>query len=217
MPHRRAVQRFVEHVRAECRKHGVRFLLQDTKKVDQSGSGGCSGYFCDHRMVLAVARRSRYWIEVLVHEYCHMRQWLEGSRAWRRSGERAGWYWDWVDGRIRKPKHMTATACRRQLEVELDCERRAVRMARKWRLGIDLRKYVREANAYILFYTFIRLNGVWYNKSPTRVPQIVETMPERFMRREWYERLPRDYAYLVFSQCLTPAKQRRAWAWLLAA
>ncbi len=212
------VRRFIAHVEATCKKHKVRFLLAKGKTVDQGDGLGCSGFFDDEDMVLAVACGHKDWLGILAHEFCHMLQWIADDPLWINSGEKmCEWYWEWVFGSTERSKDKTDRACRAQLAVELGCEQRAVRLMRRWKLPVNLDRYIRNANAYVMFYTFMRLNGVWYGRAPYRVPAIRAIMPGKFMPRGWYEKMSPEYAQLVYRHCLTPSKQRRAWSRLVKA
>ncbi len=212
-----SIRRFIEHVRKECEKHGVTFRLVDAEAVDQGDGCGCQGFFDGINKVLSVAKRNRGWHTVLAHEFCHLRQWTEDAPVWMECKRYENWFFDWVAGRIEKPKRLTDAAADAFRELELDCERRTTVLIRRWKLPCDLKLYVRAANAYVLYYTFIRYNRVWYSRGPYRIHHIMAPLPTRFMPKAWYTKLPPAYAHGVFRRCLSNVRQAQAWRHLLAA
>ncbi len=67
--------RFVKWVKKQCRMYGVTCSLRNVKYLRLSGNIKCSGYFddtTDKKPALVVAMNRQDWIEILVHEYCHL-------------------------------------------------------------------------------------------------------------------------------------------------
>ena len=56
-------------------------------------------------------------------------------------------------------------------DLELDNEKRAVRMIRKWKLSVDVDKYIKGANAYIHFYNWMGYTRRW--SKPTNSPPYI--------------------------------------------
>jgi hypothetical protein len=138
-------------------RFGVAVLLSPSKMVNSSNVE-CGGYFCDEQKVLAVAvdRSEEAWLGVLLHEYSHLTQWVEQTPIWR--DYRAD-MWDWLEGRrIKDP----AAAVKSVQEVEADCERRTMRLARELEAPINLETYARSANAYIHFHNVMADKRKWY-------------------------------------------------------
>ena len=55
-------------------------------------------------------------------------------------------------------------------------------MIKKWKLPIDVNEYIRKANAYVLFYNYLKKTRKW--SEPTNSPyinkNIVEAMSDKF-------------------------------------
>ncbi|MBA3761757.1 MAG: hypothetical protein H0X04_00240 [Chthoniobacterales bacterium] len=171
----------------------------------------CGGYFDDRKKQLVVAYKSAAWLETLAHEYCHMVQWKNGHEFWRNTGRRDDIFFDWIAGRKNPGVAETNRASTQQLEVELDCEKATVRTILAWKLKIDIPVYIRSANCYVLWYTFLKYYGVWYDESPEDCAAIHKLMPKTFQRREWYDSIPREYLRLIWEHCVTSrAKYKRA-------
>ncbi len=170
---------------------GVTVILAPGGTVNSDGVQ-VGGYFDEDNKTLAVAtgRRKDSWLGVMLHEYCHLTQWVEDQPMWRAYRSEM---WEWLEGkRIRDP----AGAVRSVQAVEEDCERRAMRLARELQAPINLETYARGANAYIHFHNTIADTRKWYR------PGVVMTeMPELLAAAN--PTLDRDFTK-------TPAKLRAA-------
>lgn len=151
-------------------RFGVAVLLQPVSRVD-SGNVQCGGYFDGDGRVLAVAtgKSEEAWLGVLLHEYSHLTQWIEGQASWGAYSDRM---WDWLAGRkVANPeKHMRTVQA-----VEEDCERRTIRLIRELDAPIDVENYTRGANAYIHFHNVMLETRKWYrdDASPSEMPEIL--------------------------------------------
>ena len=83
---------------------------------------------------------------------------------------------------------------------ELDCEKRAVKLMKEYNLPIDIKKYIKQANAYVYFYNTMIDTRKWYKKSPCIVKEILDIMPTKFERS--YKSLPNKYLRLVKKYCI---------------
>jgi hypothetical protein len=67
-------------------------------------------------------------------------------------------------------------------ELELDNEKRSVRIIKKFGLDVDIDSYIKKANAYIYFYNRLLATRKWAtpNNSPYSNQKIIEKMPRYF-------------------------------------
>jgi hypothetical protein len=67
-------------------------------------------------------------------------------------------------------------------ELELDNEKRSVRIIKKFGLDVDIDSYIKKANAYIYFYNRLLATRKWAtpNNSPYGNQKIIEKMPRYF-------------------------------------
>ena len=194
--------KFLEMVKRCCNKNKISFVLSPTHVVDSGDGIECSGFFSDITNTLAVAQLSHNWFSVLIHEFCHMCQWSENSPLWINRGEINPWFWKAVLGEISINDQHFHQAIDRQLEVELDCEKRTVKYILDNKFPIDIISYIKGANAYILYYTFIKKYKTWYKKPPYNVDEINHLMPIDLQEFSWYTTLPKEYELLVQEKCL---------------
>ena len=172
------VERFIEHVKAECKKHKIKLQLRKVKYLKLYGNIKCSGYFDEEVGVLAIAIGREGWLGVLVHEYGHLTQWVEQCKAWTDGAGTAN-IDHWLSGkRVRNIK----VALAKTRDLELDNEKRSVKLIKKWELPIDIKVYIQKANAYVQFYNYIYYTRRWATptNSPYRNPAIYGKMPTTF-------------------------------------
>jgi hypothetical protein len=167
-------ERFVRWVKKQCRKHGVKCKLKNVSYLRLSGNIRCSGYFDDATSdspTLVVAMNRRDWVEILVHEYCHLTQWLDQESIWTKAGDSLPLIDEWLSG-VEVPdieKHLGVAR-----DLELDNEKRSVALMRKWNLDVDIGLYIQKANAYIQFYNYLGKTRRWSN--PVNAPYGNETI-----------------------------------------
>ena len=147
------VRAFINHVKGHCKEVGIKCDIRPVKYLVLSGNIRCSGYFCEETMRLVVAGKSKDWLGVLAHEYAHLTQWKDKStNIWQTGSTGVTHLDDWLGGKkIRSIKK----AIEWSRDLELDNEKRTVRLIKKWKLPIDLNDYIKKANAYIQFYNWI--------------------------------------------------------------
>lgn len=185
---------FMASVKRQCKAYGIELILSPSKTVvlTDDFSQDCSGYFCDRDKALVVACGKPFneWIEILIHEFCHMEQWKNDER-WNKWGEACGKTWDWVSGDIMLNKTQLANIMDDMVELEKDCEMRAVEKIKKWGLPINLTKYVKKANVYLYSYHMMPIlkrfpTGIYTDKV------LIEMSPKGFKKS--YRKVPEDMA-----------------------
>lgn len=132
------------------------------------GDVPCSGYFNDDtdgdvpELAVAMGGGIQKWLPVLVHESCHLDQWLEKSPLWTRHplGDPAGLIDDWINGEEFEPE-VVDTIFKENIALELDCEQRSVKKILENHLPIDIDTYIQKANAYLMFYLYCKKHRTW--------------------------------------------------------
>jgi len=131
-------------------------------------------------------------LSILVHEYCHLTQWQDGFHLWKKAARAIPVIDEWLDGKYKRPDVLDR-AFEISIGLELDNERRSVKMIKKWGLSIDTTDYVKRANAYLQFYNWLRKTRKWSKpgNQPYNNKRLVEAMPETF--RMNYSKLPKKF------------------------
>lgn len=181
---------FIEHVKAECKRTGIKCDLRPTKYLKLSNIR-CSGYFDSEGKVLVCSMNRPDSLGILAHEYAHLTQWEEGIDLWHKSDTSLTKIDQWLGGqRVHNiKKHLGVSR-----DLELDNERRTAKLISKWKLSIDLKDYIKKANSYIHFYNWMYHSRKWSspNNSPYTNPDIQAVMSTRFDMK-YDELTPRVY------------------------
>lgn len=176
---------FVESVRSVCKENGVKFNLLNKKNVIVDGTR-CVGYFTHEPPELTCAINRPDFIPILVHESCHLDQYLEDPTPF----EQEDIIDEWLHGKEFTQKEVNK-CIKNSISLELDCEKRSVKKILEYGLDINIDQYIQGANAYILFYNFVKKNRMWYKKDapPHQKDIVYQNMPKKFMSDSYYYRL----------------------------
>lgn len=193
---RTSIDLFLSDLRLKCKETGIKLNLVNSKKVilDKKNKMYSAGYFDNENRVLAVATKRPDYLQTIVHESCHLDQWVEGCKAW--TGEINGWMVEeWLTGK-EFDKRKIKRAINKTISLELDCERRSIKKIIKYNLPIGETVYIQKANAYLLFYNYMFYVRRWIdpNNCPYVKPEVYSKMPTRFMCDDWYKKpMPAKY------------------------
>jgi hypothetical protein len=184
---------FIQFVKDECKRLGVKNHIKDVKYVKLSPTIRCSGYFDDaDEPILAASMGKEDGLAILVHEYCHLTQWQDGFPLWKKAARAIPVIDEWLEGKYKRPETLDR-AFDISIGLELDNERRSVKIIKKWGLSIDTADYVKRANAYLQFYNWLRKTRKWSKpgNQPYNNKRLVEAMPATF--RMDYSKLSKKY------------------------
>jgi hypothetical protein len=172
------VLRFLTDLRGICKEKDVKLFLPNSESVAYSDKIRTIGFFGGDPLTLACARKSPVFIEVLVHESCHLDQYFDDYNFFNK-GENSDLIDEWLLGKEIKniEKHIEITR-----EIELDCEKRAVRKILKYQLPININHYIQKSNAYVWFHNYMCKKRFWPipEEFPYNVIEIWSKMPATF-------------------------------------
>lgn len=160
--------RFIKHLRKRCAYYGVELVFINEKNVywDRYDKLGCSGYFyADDKnasMVCSIANKDN-WLGILVHESCHMDQWIDSPKEFAGLDYSLGMYFSWLNDDISLKKSQAKKFARNIQQLELDCEHRSVQKIRKFGLNINIHEYIQKANTYIFSYKHVTDKRKWWS------------------------------------------------------
>lgn len=200
-----AVKEFLKAIRKEVREVGGDCYFPKKRFVRYFvGRILCNGYWDDDqkRLVVAFGQPQRQWLPLLAHEYAHFMQWKDQCEVWLRYYEDPREYlFEWLEGQnvnmgiIEKDAYLSR-------ELELDCERRTVKIIKKFNLPIDIKKYAQRASAYIYFYHFVLKHRKWYSigNEPYNNNKICREMPTHLRRS--YTKCPKELMKMFEKYCV---------------
>lgn len=186
-----AVKKYIDHVSDTAHQHGVKLNLIPQNRIPY---GTCenllvSGYFIDRpirELAVGTDKPLTDWLGILVHEACHMDQWIEQAAVWNdiivEGREAVDWIDDWCQGKDDLPMPIENLIDRAR-NVEWDCERRAHAAIVKNDLPIDPHHYAQKANAYVYFYNHLLKTRAWNrpDNSPYEIKRVWVHAPSHFM------------------------------------
>lgn len=178
------LNKLIADVAAKCVAHGVTFSLQHVKSVDEENLP-CSGYFDEQSLVVATKKpKIQDWVDVLVHESCHLDQFTEKSELWVSDNNSLHVVEAWIKGKkmslAKRDRGFANT-----LLLEIDCEKRSVKKFKKYKLNINTQEYIQKANAYLFSYAVALHEKRWY-ASPYESSKIWKKMPKQLLTVEQY-------------------------------
>lgn len=183
---------FIASVKRQCKTYGIELVLSPSRTVvlTDDFNQDCSGYFCDRdkAIVVACGKPFKDWVEILVHEFSHMEQWKNDPR-WDKWTDACGKTWGWLAGDNMMNKTQLYKTLDDMVELEKDCELRAVEKIKKWELPISQRNYIQKANIYL--YSYYMLPEI--KKFPTGVHSdktLIGLAPDKF--RKSYKKIPEN-------------------------
>jgi hypothetical protein len=146
-----------------------------------------------------------------VHELCHLHQWVGNCPTWQRcyiDGEDTSNLLDaWLLGNIELEPDKLKKVIYSIQDMEMNCEQRALRLIRRFNLSIDPQRYIKEANAYVWQYYAVMQLRLWSQagRHPSRIDEIVDKMPDRFMKYYEYATMDDEMFELYKSKSFDPA------------
>jgi hypothetical protein len=178
------IEKLLGDIASKCICNKISFNLEYKKLVDESNLP-CSGYFDETSLVVAVDKKNETdWIGTLIHESCHLDQFLQKSKLWINDNIGLDIVEEYVKNR-KKDKKKVLNAIKNTMLLEIDCEKRSIKKFKKYKINIDLKKYIREANAYIFSYVYAYENKKWY-PVPYENLKITKNMPCIFLKLDDY-------------------------------
>lgn len=144
----------------------------------------CGGWFDAEQKEFVVALKNRMGFEILVHEYCHYLQWSNSKRFYNKGSTAAEIVFNWLGGKFYK-KSTVKSAIDTIIELEWDCECRALEVIDRYKLDINVDKYLQASNAYLMFYHIVHEQRKWCKTSPYN-PIMMLSMPTSLQPLEYY-------------------------------
>lgn len=189
---------FLHDLKIKAKDNNVIIQFPNVKEIKINGDSQVYGYFYGSEdrktgeLVVAKKLPEEQFFETLLHESCHMDQWIENCSIWKRVmingdknnvGERMN---DWVFGKGTLKKSQVQKYLNSYIELELDCEKRTVDKIKQYRLPINYMEYIQRTNAYLLFNKavvekYVKYKGYKEQESPYLNVNLTKQMPTRFL------------------------------------
>ena len=161
---RREYEDLFKLIEKECKKNKVKLDIRDVSYV-KINSSKCSGYFQSEKndLKIVVAKKGideKHYRSTLLHEYCHLTQYLDNCKIWKKSQDSIIALHEWLGGKEFNKKDIKKhiSNCR---DLELNNDKRAVKFLDKYNIGISKKEYTKIANAHILSYNWLLEKRDW--------------------------------------------------------
>ena len=146
-------KRFISHVIRTCIKNKIKFIT-----IPDAGEIVLGGFNDFDRTLEITESSSENVLGILVHEYCHMLQYVQKSPIYfstYRGLDPTTVVTNWLNGIDYSEKTLDACflLCKK---LEFDCDIRAVEQIKKWNLPIDINHYIKCAIGYSYYYDHLR-------------------------------------------------------------
>jgi len=161
----KSVRALIADIKVTAKANGIDLYFGKGKSIRIENKGKVGGYFCEEGALAVATGIPQYkWLEILIHESCHMDQWLENSRYWN----------DELDSDIHTFDRYICGSNEPNIEravdnivmMEADCERRAVAKIEQYNLPLNTKTYSKRANAYLLSHKAMVHYQSWYKVGP---------------------------------------------------
>ncbi len=168
---------FVRHVKNHLAEYGMKLVLGRGKMVNVGGYR-CVGYFDENKKIIKIAKESAEFMSTLVHEYCHFLQCINNSKIYRKSDAAGVIVDEWFNGKEYAPEKLKR-AFFLVRAMERDCEKRAIKIIKKFNLQIDSKMYAKKAHCYIYSHFMMEKTRKFcsYKKSPYHSKIVLKIMP----------------------------------------
>lgn len=205
---------FLEFTKKECEFAGVKYSFPETETLPyhENEEMRVSGYFEDKpelMLACAVGKPEEEWFEILIHESCHMDQWVEQTEIWDDqyiNNKDCGKSMDeWLAGKEFSEEEYTYFI-RIMQAIEIDCEKRSIEKIERFNFPIDATNYIKKANSYLFFYSIMLHTHKWCDIAPYNVPEIIALMPDYFLEDEEYNEVSDELLALYREKCYNTAK-----------
>ena len=97
-----------------------------------------NGYFDEelNSLSCAIGKPQYEWVPVFIHEYCHYLQWTKNLKLYKKyikynAGEKTDL---WLARKLSLPRSEVSQCINLVRDFELDCEKRVVRLMKKYRV-----------------------------------------------------------------------------------
>lgn len=162
IPNNKNLKDFIELVKSELKKYQGKLLLIPSGKIKSLEDGE----FSEAEMIIKcfVDLSSNYWVGVLAHEYCHFLQCTSNSKVWNDFQDSVfsiKKYESIFNKKSSINKSKRKKVAKSIIKLELDCDKKAIKIIKKYSLPVDLKEYIVKANVILYKYLYWAEHGVW--------------------------------------------------------
>jgi hypothetical protein len=158
------IENFIQKIKSDLSKYNGKLIL----KARASQSSKFDGEFIESDMIIKcfIDFSSTYWIGVLAHEYSHFLQCVNHNKLWLRFQDSVFDNIDELEDIFTKKRNKINKTLRKKLSrsiinMELDCDKQAIKLINKYKLPVDKKEYTAKANVILYKYLYWAEYGTW--------------------------------------------------------
>lgn len=200
------IEKFIIDLKVRAEAKEVKLEFSNNKSLKTGEGIYCTGYFDGSEsgtLAIATGLTQKIWLPILVHESCHMDQFLSGSRIWKRTDvtpelDALALIDLWIQRKIELNKTQLRSYIGKVFLVERDCERRSILKIKKYCLPIKIVEYTKKANSYLMLYFIVQRTRKWTKrgKRPYFIKDVWSKMPEELLTLKKCKEIYKEYLYL---------------------
>lgn len=192
MQYPKPIKNLVNDILLNCHNNNMGLVFVNKENV-RIGKDLVSGYFDTNNIVVAIKKSQEDWLSTLVHESCHLDQYLERNRWYSNLMENK--LDDWVNGAQLKNVRIHVDKI---IKLEHDCEKRSLHKIEKYKLPLDMDKSNKIARLHIYYYNWVYKNRVYLSKNVFSIEAInLVNLSKRFILND----LPMEIEKYYDTQC----------------
>lgn len=171
---------FVGHCIKDMISSGVTIEITRRKNM----SSHAHSYFTESNGVVPNFRVNyfkndfNFYLPTFIHEYCHFLQWKNKSVYFTKGIKSTERYYKWLGG---ETEDVDISDLRNIQKMELDCDRRAIKIIKKNSINIDLQQYIQESNSYILAHNYVHESRKYFSTFPYAKDCVRTTVPTKHL------------------------------------
>ena len=104
-------------------------------------------------LINCLGRETSYWFPIFIHEYCHFLQWKEDKVKWKTYDQHCTLFFDYIEGKI---DYISDETVEKVQELEMDCDKRAMKLIDELQLEVNLDEYIQYANIYYISHGLMK-------------------------------------------------------------
>ena len=176
------VAQFLNLIEKEAHNFGAEVLYHSKRFIKVSPNMHVSGFWDGDAKQINVAVYCDEWLTILAHEFGHLCQQREKKFIDTATTNAYIYFDEWLLGERELSKKRLDDVCELIQICELDCEKRALKLIKKFNLYSSDSLYIQKANSYVLGYEAAKVSRKWFKRSPSGQKEVYSIMSKKFTR-----------------------------------
>jgi hypothetical protein len=167
----------------------TRFEFEPKPKL-KVGTMEYTGEALPNKLTIATGGNTNDWLQVFLHETCHLDQAKERPEYFDSIDTYIADLDNWLEG-AETISEISWENVSRIVELEHDCELRAIHKIKKFDLPISIEEYSQKANAYLASYINTLKNRKW-DSAPYINKDVWGKMPKELMPLDYFDKVAQE-------------------------